>query len=103
MKDPRLANSLSVSKLTRKMNSAPIEASVRDFIDRIVHDFVSELWYSSITPDKEAPELIRVLLLDVIGEISLRIKEINLVDLLTRCFCVTLVSHPLFIFHLVIA
>ncbi|KAG9135073.1 hypothetical protein Leryth_011571 [Lithospermum erythrorhizon] len=43
-----------------------------------------DLWYSDITPDKEAPELIRSIIMDVLGEISGRIKEVNIVDLLTR-------------------
>ncbi|KAI7726547.1 hypothetical protein M8C21_032098, partial [Ambrosia artemisiifolia] len=47
-------------------------------------DFVVDLWYSDITPDKEAPELIRGIIMDVLAEISARVKNINLVDLLTR-------------------
>ncbi|CAA6657765.1 unnamed protein product [Spirodela intermedia] len=82
--DPRLSTSPSVPRLKRKINSPPIEAAISGFIDKILQDFVIDLWYSSITPDKDAPELIRLLLLDVLGEISGRIKEINLVDLLTR-------------------
>ncbi|KAJ8644591.1 hypothetical protein MRB53_006339 [Persea americana] len=38
----------------------------------------------AITPDKEAPDQVHMLIKDVIGEISGRIKQINLVDLLTR-------------------
>lgn len=58
------------------------------FIDKILKDFVVDLWYSDITPDREAPELIRAVIMDVLGEISGRVKEINLVDLLTRfLFC----------------
>lgn len=56
------------------------------FIDKILKDFVVDLWYSDITPDREAPELIRAVIMDVLGEISGRVKEINLVDLLTRFF-----------------
>ncbi|XP_034227584.1 uncharacterized protein LOC117636965 isoform X2 [Prunus dulcis] len=55
-----------------------------DFIDKILKDFVIDLWYSDITPDKEAPEQIRVIIMDALGEVSGRVKEINLVDLLTR-------------------
>ncbi|KAL0365448.1 UNVERIFIED_CONTAM: hypothetical protein Sangu_0642400 [Sesamum angustifolium] len=47
-------------------------------------DFVVDLWYSDITPDKEAPELIHSIVMDVLGEVSGRLKELNLVDLLTR-------------------
>lgn len=101
--DPRLSTSPSVPRLKRKINSPPIEAAISGFIDKILQDFVIDLWYSSITPDKDAPELIRLLLLDVLGEISGRVKEINLVDLLTRCFSVTFVSHQQFILHQFIA
>uniref|UniRef100_A0A1D1XTZ4 Sorting nexin-16 n=2 Tax=Anthurium amnicola TaxID=1678845 RepID=A0A1D1XTZ4_9ARAE len=84
VKDARLSALPSVPRRKRKIDSPPIEAAIDDFINKILQDFVVDLWYSSITPDKEAPELIRVLLLDVLGEISGRVKEINLVELLTR-------------------
>ncbi|KAL6584731.1 hypothetical protein OROMI_004020 [Orobanche minor] len=42
------------------------------------------MWYSEITPDKEAPELIRAIVMDVLADVSGRVKEINLVELLTR-------------------
>ncbi|WOL00864.1 hypothetical protein Cni_G09577 [Canna indica] len=82
--DSRLSAVVPSSKWRRKIDSPLIEAAIQEFIDKIMQDFVIDLWYSSITPDKEAPELIRSLVLDVLGEISGRIKEINLVDLLTR-------------------
>ncbi|KAK6121392.1 hypothetical protein DH2020_044874 [Rehmannia glutinosa] len=37
---------------------------------------------SHITPDKEAPELIHAIVMDALGEVSLRIKEVNLVEML---------------------
>ncbi|GMP38142.1 hypothetical protein CsSME_00009504 [Camellia sinensis var. sinensis] len=46
--------------------------------------FLTHLWYSEITPDKEVPELIRAVIMDALGEVSGRVKEINLVDLVTR-------------------
>ncbi|KAJ6817241.1 uncharacterized protein M6B38_411855 [Iris pallida] len=82
--DSRLSAVPSTSKWRRKIDSPPVEAAIDDFTSKILHDFVIDLWYSSITPDKEAPELIRTIILDVLGEISGRVKEINLVDLLTR-------------------
>lgn len=87
--DPHLSLVTTTSKWRRKIDSPIVENALDDFINKILHDFVVDLWYSSITPDKEAPELVRTLILDVLGEISGRIKEINLVELLTRCFCVT--------------
>ncbi|KAK4437825.1 hypothetical protein Salat_0116500 [Sesamum alatum] len=57
---------------------------IEDFISKLLQDFVVDLWYSDITPDKEAPELIHAIVMDVLGEVSGRVKELNLVDLLTR-------------------
>lgn len=74
----------TTSKWRRKIDSPYVEAAVNDFINKVLQDFVVDLWYSSITPDKESPELMRNIILDVIGEISGRIKDVNLVDLLTR-------------------
>ncbi|XP_008799721.1 uncharacterized protein LOC103714296 isoform X2 [Phoenix dactylifera] len=72
------------SKWRRKIDSPIVEAAIEEFINKILQDFVVDLWYSSLTPDKEAPELIRTIILDVLVEISRRVKQINLVDLLTR-------------------
>ncbi|KAG1369765.1 hypothetical protein COCNU_15G001310 [Cocos nucifera] len=72
------------SKWRRKIDSPIVEAAIEEFINKILQDFVVDLWYSSLTPDKEAPELIRTIILDVLAEISGRVKQINLVDLLTR-------------------
>ncbi|XVF45206.1 hypothetical protein PTKIN_Ptkin02bG0186400 [Pterospermum kingtungense] len=82
--DSRLSSSPPPHKWKRKIDSAPVEAAINEFIDKILKDFVVDLWYSDITPDREAPELMRAVILDAIGEISGRVKEINLVDLLTR-------------------
>lgn len=83
--DSRLSTTMFLSKWRKKIDSPSVEAAIGEFIDKILKDFVVDLWYSSITPDKEAPELIRNLILDVMAEISVRVKDINLVDLLTRC------------------
>lgn len=82
--DSRLATSPPPPKWKRKIDSPIVEAAMSGFIDKILKDFVVDLWYSDITPDREAPELIRAVIMDVLGEISGRVKEINLVDLLTR-------------------
>lgn len=83
--DPRIAPlPTATKKWKRKIGSPLVEAAVDDFINKILQDFMIDLWYSEITPDREAPELIHRLIKDVIGEISGRVKEINLVDLLTR-------------------
>ncbi|XVE93296.1 hypothetical protein REPUB_Repub01dG0178700 [Reevesia pubescens] len=82
--DSRLSSSPPPPKWKRKIDSPTVEAALNELIDKILKDFVVDLWYSEITPDREAPELIRAVILDAIGEISGRVKEINLVDLLTR-------------------
>ncbi|KAJ4827426.1 hypothetical protein Tsubulata_011077 [Turnera subulata] len=82
--DSRLSSAPPPPKWKKKIDSPVVEAAINDFIDKILKDFVVDLWYSAITPDKEAPELIRAVIMDALGEISERVKEVNLVDLLTR-------------------
>ncbi|KAJ8766636.1 hypothetical protein K2173_001156 [Erythroxylum novogranatense] len=82
--DPHLSSSPPPPRWKRKFDSPVVEAALNDLIDKVLKDFVVDLWYSEITPDKEAPELIRSVIMDAICEISVRAKEINLVDLLTR-------------------
>ncbi|CAA2990133.1 sorting nexin-14 [Olea europaea subsp. europaea] len=82
--DSRLATMPPPPKWKRDIDSPVVEAAMQDFIDKLLRDFVSDLWYSDITPDKEAPELIRAVIMDALGEVSGRVKEVNLVDLLTR-------------------
>lgn len=82
--DSRLATPQPPKKWKRKIDSPVVEAAIKDFVNKILHDFVTDLWYSEITPDREAPELIRDIVMDVLGEVSARIKELNLIELLTR-------------------
>ncbi|RYQ83996.1 hypothetical protein Ahy_B10g102890 isoform B [Arachis hypogaea] len=82
--DSRLSTLPPPTKWKKKIDSSAVEAAMGDLIDKILKDFVVDLWYSEITPDKEFPEQIRAIIMDVLGEISGRVKEINLVDLLTR-------------------
>lgn len=82
--DYRLSAPRPPQRWKRKIDSPIVEAAIEDFINKLMHDFVVDLWYSDITPDKEAPDLIHDLIMDVLGEVAGRIKEVNLVDLLTR-------------------
>ncbi|KAM1106238.1 hypothetical protein ACFX13_003178 [Malus domestica] len=84
LNDPRLSTGPPLPKWKRKIGSPIVEDAMKDFIDKLLKDFVIDLWYSDITPDKEAPEQIRAIIMDALGEVSGRVKEINLVDLLTR-------------------
>ncbi|GFQ03848.1 sorting nexin-16 [Phtheirospermum japonicum] len=82
--DSRLTTQPPPPKWKRKIDSPVVEAAIEDFISKLLHDFVVDLWYSDITPDKEAPALIHDIVMDVLGEVTARVKEVNLVDLLTR-------------------
>uniref|UniRef100_A0A2P2LA00 Uncharacterized protein LOC8275559 isoform X1 n=1 Tax=Rhizophora mucronata TaxID=61149 RepID=A0A2P2LA00_RHIMU len=82
--DSRLSSAPPPPRWKRKIDSPIVEAAINEFMDMVLKDFVVDLWYSEITPDKEAPELMRSVIMDALGEISARVKEINLVDLLTR-------------------
>ncbi|KAF3775425.1 hypothetical protein EJ110_NYTH47243 [Nymphaea thermarum] len=83
--DPILSTSPSVAiNWVRKMDSPLVEAALDEFIGKVLKDFVVDMWYSSITPDTEAPELIRAIVNDVFGEIAERARDVNLVNLLTR-------------------
>ncbi|KAK1269702.1 hypothetical protein QJS04_geneDACA006555 [Acorus gramineus] len=93
LNDPRLSTTPPVTRWKRKIGSPQVEAAMDDFINKLLQDFMVDLWYSSITPDKEAPEQIRALILDVLGEISGRVKEINLLDLLTSDMVELVGSH----------
>ncbi|KAK4284652.1 hypothetical protein QN277_001453 [Acacia crassicarpa] len=84
LNDPRLSSPPPPAKWKRKIDSPVVEAAASDFIGKILKDFVIDLWYSDITPDQEFPQHIHAIIMDVLGEISGRLKEINLVDLLTR-------------------
>lgn len=84
LNDPRLSSVPPPVKWKRKIDSPVVEDAMADFIDKILKDFVVDLWYSEITPDREFPDQIHAIIMDVLAEISARVKEINLVDLLTR-------------------
>ncbi|CAN8257891.1 unnamed protein product [Cochlearia groenlandica] len=84
LNDPRLSTIPPPPRWKKKIDSPVVESAINDFIDKILNDFVINLWYSLITPDKEAPELIRGVIMDALGEIAVRVKDINIVDLLTR-------------------
>ncbi|CAO2153175.1 unnamed protein product [Urochloa humidicola] len=96
--DHRLSTVPPVSRWRRKVGSPSVEAAFESFTENILRDFVLDLWYSDITPDREAPELIRGLILHALGELSGRVKEMNLVDLLTRDM-VDLIGNHLDIFR----
>lgn len=82
--DERVSTSLPPPKWKKKIDSPAVEAALNDFIDLILKDFVINMWYADITSDGEFPEQIRDLIMDALAEVTVRVKEINIVDLLTR-------------------
>jgi sorting nexin-13 len=70
----------------KKVNSPPVEAAIEKFTNHIISEWVTDLWYSRITPDKEGPEELVNLVNNVLGEIASRARDVNLINLLTRSF-----------------
>lgn len=68
----------------RNVNSPIVEDAIDQFTRHIVSEWVTGLWYSRITPDRQGPEEIVLIMNGVLGEISSRMRNINLIDLLTR-------------------
>lgn len=68
----------------RKVNSSVVEDAIDQFTRHLVSEWVTDLWYSRITPDKEGPEELVQIMNGVLGEISSRARNVNLIDLLTR-------------------
>ncbi|KAL8540327.1 hypothetical protein ACS0TY_001798 [Phlomoides rotata] len=82
--DPLLSTLPPPQEWKKKIDSPVIEAALEDFVSKALNEFVIDMWYADITPDKEAPELIHAIIMDVLSEVSGRIKNVNLADLLTR-------------------
>ncbi|GFZ08051.1 phox (PX) domain-containing protein [Actinidia rufa] len=68
----------------RKVNSPVVEDALNQFTRHIVYEWVTDLWYSRLTPDRQGPEELVQILNSVLGEISSRARNVNLIDLLTR-------------------
>lgn len=68
----------------RKVNSPVVEEAIDHFTRHLVSEWVSDLWYSRITPDRQGPEELVQIINGVLAEISSRMRNVNLIDLLTR-------------------
>uniref|UniRef100_A0A5B6ZYX7 Sorting nexin-13 n=1 Tax=Davidia involucrata TaxID=16924 RepID=A0A5B6ZYX7_DAVIN len=68
----------------RKVNSPVVEDAIDQFTRHLVSEWVIDLWYSRITPDRQGPEELAQIMNGVFGELSYRMRNINLIDLLTR-------------------
>ncbi|KAE8810916.1 Sorting nexin-16 [Hordeum vulgare] len=75
-----------------KVNSPPVEEAFEQFTRHLVTEWVTDLWYSRITPDKDGLEELISIVNSVLGEISKRARSINIITLLTRDL-VDLVNH----------
>ncbi|KAK7255382.1 hypothetical protein RIF29_28791 [Crotalaria pallida] len=76
-----------------KVNSPVVENAIDHFTRHLVSEWVTDLWYSRITPDKEGPEELVQLINGVLGEISGRMRNINLIDFLIRDLINLICTH----------
>ncbi|KAG0457839.1 hypothetical protein HPP92_022996 [Vanilla planifolia] len=75
---------LEKSNWRNKVNSLVVEEAIDHFTRHLISEWVTDLWYSRITPDRDGPEELVQTINDVFGEFSSRARDINLIDLLTR-------------------
>ncbi|KAL9244643.1 hypothetical protein vseg_018401 [Gypsophila vaccaria] len=68
----------------KKVKSRVVEEAIDQFTRHIVSEWVTDLWYSKLTPDRDGPEELAQIINGVLGEISYRMRHINLIDLLAR-------------------
>lgn len=85
----------------KKVDSPVVEDAIDQFTRHIVSEWVTDLWYSRITPDKDGPEELVCIMNDVLAEFSDRARNVNLIDLLTRFLHMILPPHFLLSFFLV--
>jgi sorting nexin-13 len=81
---PSLSQKNASTGWRSKVNSPPVEAAFEQFTRHLVTEWVTDLWYSRITPDKDGPEELISIVNSVLGEISNRARSINIITLLTR-------------------
>lgn len=81
------------SEWRRKVNSPAVEDAIDHFTRHLVSEWVTDLWYSRLTPDKEGPEELVNIMNGALGEISGRMRNINLIDLLTRDLVNLICTH----------
>lgn len=81
------------SEWRRKVNSPVVEDAIDQFTRHIVSEWVTDLWYSRVTPDKQGPDELVLIINGVLGEFSSRMRNINLIDLLTRDIIKLLCTH----------
>ncbi|XWS18995.1 hypothetical protein CRYUN_Cryun32bG0092800 [Craigia yunnanensis] len=77
----------------RKVNSPVVEDAIDHFTRHLISEWMTDLWYSRLTPDREGPEELVWIMNGVLGEFSDRMRNINLIDLLTRDLINLICSH----------
>lgn len=65
-------------------DSSAVETAVDELTKSVVDEWITNLWYSAITSDQEAPKELHILIKGVIAEIAQRTKHVNLITLLSR-------------------
>ncbi|KAI4325291.1 hypothetical protein MLD38_030703 [Melastoma candidum] len=68
----------------RKVDSPVVENAIEHFTRHLIAEWVTDLWYCKLTPDREGPEELVRITINVLAEISDRARNVNLIDLLTR-------------------
>ena len=75
------------------VNCDELAKSWDDFSRLVTKDFVTDLFYSYITPDDELPENVVRALQNILGELSLRTRHVNIASLLLKDFIEMLEQH----------
>ncbi|KAI4355642.1 hypothetical protein L6164_004392 [Bauhinia variegata] len=81
------------SEWRAKVNSPVVEDAIDHFTRHLVSEWVIDQWYSRLTPDREGPEELAQMINGVLGEISGRVRNINLIDLLIRDLINLICTH----------
>ncbi|KAL5757920.1 hypothetical protein ACOSP7_020531 [Xanthoceras sorbifolium] len=92
-KPPESHKVIKRSDWRRKVKSPVVEDAIDRFTRHLISEWVADLWYSRLTPDKEGPEELVQIINGVLGEFSGRMRNINLIDLLTRDFVNVICTH----------
>ncbi|CAN0858604.1 Sorting nexin-16 [Linum grandiflorum] len=90
---PHNARIVQKSIWRKKVNSPAVEDAINNFTRHLVSEWVTDLWYGRLTPDKQGPEELVEIINGVLGELSARLRDINLLDLLTRDIINLICSH----------
>ncbi|XVF26747.1 hypothetical protein REPUB_Repub14bG0045000 [Reevesia pubescens] len=77
----------------RKVKSPVVEDAIDHFTRHLISEWVTDLWYSRLTPAKEGPEELVQIINGVLGELSDRMRNINLIELLTGDLINLICSH----------